>query len=63
MESHKGPLGIGIERDVHFQADKTLSEYATEARAQGCVQQWRIFRRVDRNNNKCLKLCKKIAVI
>lgn len=32
LEEYKGRLGIGIERDVHFEADKTLSEYAEEAR-------------------------------
>jgi hypothetical protein len=32
LEEVKGPLGIGIERDIHFDADKTLSEYAEEAR-------------------------------
>lgn len=38
LESHKGPLGIGIERDEHFQADKTLSEYAEAARAAGRIE-------------------------
>jgi hypothetical protein len=37
LESHKGPLGIGIERDLHFAPDKTLSAYATDAQAQGRV--------------------------
>lgn len=32
LDDYKGPLGIGIERDIHFDADKTLSEYAEEAR-------------------------------
>jgi hypothetical protein len=32
LESVKGPLGIGIERDLHFKADKTLVAYADEAR-------------------------------
>ena len=27
--------GLGIERDMHFVANKTLSEYATEARERG----------------------------
>tara|TARA_R110000782_G_scaffold241804_1_gene328276 strand:+ start:570 stop:902 length:333 start_codon:yes stop_codon:yes gene_type:complete len=26
------PFGLGVERDLHFKADKTLSEYADEAR-------------------------------
>jgi hypothetical protein len=37
LESHKGPLGIGIERDVHFEGDMTLSAYASEARARGSI--------------------------
>lgn len=32
LEEYKGLLGIGIERDLYFQAEKTLSEYADEAR-------------------------------
>ena len=32
LEAVKGPLGLGIERDVHWTADKTLAEYAEEAR-------------------------------
>jgi hypothetical protein len=27
----RGPLGLPVERDMHFDADKTLSAYATEA--------------------------------
>jgi hypothetical protein len=37
LESHKGRLGIGIERDVHFQADKTLGAYAADAHARGHI--------------------------
>jgi len=37
LESFKGPLGLGIERDIHFEATKTLSEYADEARATGRI--------------------------
>jgi hypothetical protein len=33
----RGPLGLPIERDMHFEAHKTLSAYADEARSQ-----WRI---------------------
>lgn len=33
----KGPLGIGIERDLHFKADKTLSAYAAAARSAGRI--------------------------
>ena len=32
LSNYKGPLNLGIERDIHWQADKTLGEYATEAR-------------------------------
>ena len=31
LEEYKGRLGIGIERDLYFRADKTLSAYAEEA--------------------------------
>lgn len=31
LEDYKGRLGIGIERDLYFSADKTLSAYAEEA--------------------------------
>jgi hypothetical protein len=33
----RGPLGLPIERDEHFDADKTLSAYAAEARARGRI--------------------------
>jgi hypothetical protein len=33
----RGPLGLPIERDTHFEADKTLSADATEARAEGHI--------------------------
>jgi Protein of unknown function (DUF2958) len=33
----RGPLGLPVERDMHFEADKTLSAYANEARAQGRI--------------------------
>ena len=32
LSNVKGPLNLGIERDIHWQADKTLGEYADEAR-------------------------------
>jgi hypothetical protein len=32
------PHGLYIERDIHFTAKKTLSEYATEARAAGRIE-------------------------
>ena len=31
------PFGLPIERDLHFKADKTLTEYADEARTQGRI--------------------------
>jgi hypothetical protein len=33
----RGPLGLPIERDQHFEADKPLSAYANEARARGRI--------------------------
>jgi len=37
LEAVQGPLGIGIERDMYFTADKTISQYAEAARASGCI--------------------------
>jgi hypothetical protein len=31
------PFGLPIERDLHFEADKTLSEYAEEAKKAGRI--------------------------
>jgi hypothetical protein len=33
----RGPLGLPIERDLHFEADKPLSAYADEARTHGRI--------------------------
>ena len=33
----RGPLGLPIERDLHFDADKPLSAYADEARTHGRI--------------------------
>jgi hypothetical protein len=33
----RGPLGLPIERDLHFEADKALSAYADEARTHGRI--------------------------
>jgi len=33
----RGPLGLPVERDLHFDASKTLSAYAQEARAFGRI--------------------------
>jgi hypothetical protein len=38
LESVRGPLNLPIERDVHFEADKTLSAYAAEARRLGAIK-------------------------
>lgn len=32
LEQIRGRLGLPVERDLHFKADKTLSQYADEAR-------------------------------
>ena len=37
LESFSGMFGLGIERDIHFKADKPLSEYAREARENGGI--------------------------
>lgn len=37
LQSLKGPWGLTIERDLHFTADKSLSEYADEARTAGRI--------------------------
>jgi hypothetical protein len=33
----RGPLGLPVERDRHFEPDKTISAYADEARARGRI--------------------------
>jgi hypothetical protein len=33
----RGKLGFPVERDLHFDADKTLSAYADEARVHGRI--------------------------
>lgn len=33
----RGHLGLPVERDLHFTADKPISAYATEARAKGRI--------------------------
>lgn len=37
LEELKLPLGLTIERDIHFKANKTLSAYADEAREAGRI--------------------------
>lgn len=38
LQQLRGAMGLPIERDLHFEADKTLSDYAAEARKCGYVQ-------------------------
>ena len=33
----RGPLGLPVERDLYFEAEKPLSEYAAEAREKGHI--------------------------
>ena len=33
----RGKLGLPVERDLHFEAEKTISAYADEARAHGRI--------------------------
>jgi hypothetical protein len=33
----RGPLGLPVERDRHFEAEKTISAYTDEARSQGRI--------------------------
>jgi hypothetical protein len=37
LRSVRGELKLPIERDEHFDADKTISTYAKEARTQGRI--------------------------
>jgi hypothetical protein len=37
LRALRGPLGLPIERDEHFEADKPLSAYADEARTHGRI--------------------------
>lgn len=37
LASVRGKLGLPVERDRHFYPDKTVSAYAEEARASGCI--------------------------
>ncbi len=38
LESVRGRLGLPVERDLHFAANKTLAEYADEARVHRCIK-------------------------
>jgi hypothetical protein len=35
--AYRGKLGLPVERDLHFETDKTISAYAQEARSQGHI--------------------------
>jgi len=37
LSHYQAAFGLKIERDLHFKATKTLSEYATDARNQGSI--------------------------
>ena len=37
LEDYTNAWGLGIERDIHWVAEKKLSEYASEARARGTI--------------------------
>jgi hypothetical protein len=37
LRSVRGKLGLPVERDLHFDADKTFSAYADEARTRGHI--------------------------
>ena len=38
LASIRGKLGLPVERDLHFSAIKTLSDYAKEARKNECIK-------------------------
>lgn len=38
LRALRGKLGLPVERDLHFQADKTLSAYAAEASTLGRIR-------------------------
>ncbi len=40
LEAFKGPFGLGIERDLYFEAKYTLSAYAEAARAAGRIVEY-----------------------
>ena len=37
LQNLKFPFGLGVERDRYFKADKTITQYAEEARANGRI--------------------------
>lgn len=38
LEAVRGKLGLHVERDLHWKAEKTISEYADDARAHGRIR-------------------------
>lgn len=38
IQAIRGRTGLPVERDLHFEADKTLEQYADAARAVGAIQ-------------------------
>ena len=38
LESVRGPLGLAIERDLHFTSMKPISAYAAAARKRGRIE-------------------------
>ncbi|MDX8437119.1 DUF2958 domain-containing protein [Mesorhizobium abyssinicae] len=38
LSSLRGPLGLTVERDLYFEAEKPLSVYVDEARRLGCIR-------------------------
>jgi hypothetical protein len=38
ITSVRGPMGLAVERDLHFEADKTLGAYAARARREGGIR-------------------------
>ena len=38
LSAVRGKLGLPVERDRHFNPDRTISAYADEARAAGCIK-------------------------
>lgn len=37
IEAFRGPTGLPVERDLHFKAEKTVSEYAIDAETAGRI--------------------------
>jgi hypothetical protein len=37
LKSLKGPMGMSVERDLHWQADLSLTDYASQARHAGAI--------------------------